>query len=251
MATRTRTKRQQRTRPAIVALLAAALLGGPAAGSLQAGDTPAHQDATSIRAAAQRFLEAQTRAIHDGRVEIRIGRLDSRLRLPRCGQPLQTSLPNGARLQGSTSVNVRCPGPSTWSIYVTGKIAVFSKVLVAARPLMRGEVIAPEMLQLAERDLARASYGYFVDPKRVAGLRLSRPVNAGTVITPTMLKARKLIKRGERVTLLAEQGGIQVRMNGEAISDGARGERIRVRASSSKRIIEGRVLAPGVVKVTL
>jgi flagella basal body P-ring formation protein FlgA len=40
-------------------------------------------------------------------------------------------------------------------------------------------------------------------------------------------------------------------MQGEAVMDGRRGERIRVRSLSSKKIVEGVVTAPGVIKVTL
>jgi flagella basal body P-ring formation protein FlgA len=40
-------------------------------------------------------------------------------------------------------------------------------------------------------------------------------------------------------------------MAGEAISDGSRGERIRVRALNSRRIVDCVVVSAGVVKVTL
>ena len=51
------------------------------------------------------------------------------------------------------------------------------------------------------------------------------------------------------MTILSEAGGIQVRMNGEALADGTQGKVVRVRNASSKRIVEGEVIAKGMVKV--
>jgi len=70
-----------------------------------------------------------------------------------------------------------------------------------------------------------------------------------TNMVPTMLKAQRLIERGQRVTVLAGGNGLEVRMPAEALSHGAKGERIRVRNLSSHRIIEGVVAGAGLVRV--
>jgi flagella basal body P-ring formation protein FlgA len=51
--------------------------------------------------------------------------------------------------------------------------------------------------------------------------------------------------------LVSGQGPIQVEMLGEAVNDGARGDRVQVRALNSQRIVEGWVVSASVVKVTL
>lgn len=211
----------------------------------------AAQDHEAIREAALGFLKSEAARAHEGRTEVRIGRLDSRLKLAECGQPLKATLAPGARLMGSTSIRVRCPGPTPWSIYVTGHVAVFGKVLTAARPLPRGTMLEPAMLKPVEYDLSKARFGYFRRPEEVDGMLLARSVKAGAIITPGVLKARRLIRRGQQVTLVARRGGLAVKMKGKAMADGARGEVIRVQAVNSRRIVEGEVLAPGVVKVTL
>jgi flagella basal body P-ring formation protein FlgA len=76
-------------------------------------------------------------------------------------------------------------------------------------------------------------------------------VKAGMVLTPALLKPQLLIKRGEKVTILADTGAVQVRMEGKALMDGARGQVIRVRNLSSKREVEAAVVAPGIVQVRL
>lgn len=212
------------------------------------GDFQSHQ---SILDTAERFLSEQAAAAHSGKVEIDMGRLDSRLRLKPCGQPLQAFLPNGARLNGNTSVGISCPGPTEWKIYVSGSVKIFGEVVVAAEPLMRGAAITPDQVKVIEREIAGLNYGFYTTPDRLRGMLAKRAVAAGTVITPNLLTAPRLINRGDRVTLLANSGRIEVQMRGEAMSDGTKGERIRVRTLNTKRVIEGWVVSRGVVKVTL
>lgn len=66
-----------------------------------------------------------------------------------------------------------------------------------------------------------------------------------------MLEAPRLVRKGDLVTLLAEIAGVNVRMTGKALADGAAGTSIQVSNLSSQRVIEGTVIAEGVVKVRM
>ncbi len=227
------------------------LISGIALHSRALQAAPRWQDPASIRAVAQAWLQDYASSSHTGRTEIRLGQLDPRLRLKACHRPLEGFLPPGGRSMGNTSVGVRCPDEGGWSIYITAKIDVFGKVVVLRQPLARGAAIKAGDIGLVERNLAALPYGYFADPGPVIGMLAKRTLAATTVLTPQMLQAPKLVRRGERVTLIAENGRLKVRMTGEALSDGASGDLIRVRTSGSRRIIDGRVVSQGVVKVTL
>ena len=80
---------------------------------------------------------------------------------------------------------------------------------------------------------------------------LSRSVTAGTVLTTVMLKPAILIKRGEKVIIRAESSSIQVKMEGQAMQEGAKGAMIEVKNLSSKQVIEAEVVSPGVVRVRM
>ena len=80
---------------------------------------------------------------------------------------------------------------------------------------------------------------------------LKLTLKPGAVLSPGQLRRPPAVKRGSQVTILGRAGGIEVRMSGKALSDGARGQRIKVRNSSSSRQIEGTVIARGTVEVTL
>jgi flagellar basal body P-ring formation protein FlgA len=221
------------------------------AGPLQADPGTDSQSPESILDAAREHLEQAARAQLTGRVEVQMGYLDPRLRLAQCAQPLETFQASGARPTGRTSVGVRCPDITGWTIYVAANVDIFGKALVTTRSLPRSADLAPGDVQLVETSLANLGAGYLNDSADIDGMVTRRPLPAGTALTPAMVKAPRLVRRGDRVTLVGGEGPIQVEMLGEAINDGARGERVRVRALNSQRIVEGWVVSASVVKVTL
>lgn len=226
--------------------LAAALLA--VAPALSAAEL---QTTSSIRDAAARFLRAHQPHVSGGNLQVTVDDLDPRLRLPRCPVPLQTFLPPGGKSLGNTSVGVRCTGARPWTIYVPARVALYGKVLVAARALPRGTPLGAGDFRLARRDLNSLAYGYVTNPKNVLGKRARRLIPAGAALTPETLESPPLVRRGQQVTLLAQVGGLEVRMAGTALADGADGVDIKVRNLSSKRVVEGTVVAAGVVRVRL
>jgi flagella basal body P-ring formation protein FlgA len=209
------------------------------------------QSHAAVLAAAKQFLQSFTDSRYEGRSELRLGTLDPRLRLKACVAPLDAFMPPGGRSMGNTTVGVRCPDPGGWSIYVAARIDVFGPVLVTRQPLARGTRIEADDLELVERNLSHLPYGYYTDPQPIAGQLAKRTIAAATVITPPMLEAPRLVKRGERVSVIAERGPLQIRTSGKALSDGKSGEIIQIRADGSRRIVDGVVIGQGVIKVTL
>lgn len=220
------------------------------AGLVAASPAPVHPP-EGILAAAKAYLEQTLSPPAGGRLEIKLGRLDPRLRLVQCKQTLEVFQPTGARSLGATSVGVRCPGPVNWTLYVTADIEVFAPALVTTRSLARGEALLPNDVQRQETAVSRAGHGYLQDMQQIEGLVARRPIAAGAVLTPSLVKAPRLIKRGDRVTLINQSGPIRVEMAAEALGDAARGERVRVRTLDSRQIVEGWVVSPSVIKVTL
>ncbi len=213
--------------------------------SAAASESEPHEN---IRVAVEAFLLEQAAEFAREPI-ISVGRIDQRLRLHACSEPLDTYLPPGGRTTGNVTVGVRCSAPKPWSLIVQAKVEVMEPVVVSARPLQRGEVLRADDLELAERDLASLRGGYFGDPSEVVGMKLKRSLGVGLPLQRGMLAAPIVIKRGDRVSIRAAGGGLDVRMQGEALEAGARGDTIRVRNLSSKRELEARVAGPGQVEV--
>ncbi|MGE0082156.1 MAG: flagellar basal body P-ring formation chaperone FlgA [Thiohalomonadaceae bacterium] len=218
------------------------------AGSVVAAE--ATQPLDSITAAVEDFLRAET-ADFAVPAHIEPSPLDPRLRLSLCERPLEAFFPAGSRKQGNITVGVRCTGAAPWSIYVPAKVQVYDRVVVAARPLSRGSLLAAGDVEVRELDVTALAGGYLSSPEQVVGRSLRRNVQFGAAIGPGMIELPKIIRRGERVQILARTAGMEVRMEGEALEDGAEGEVIRVRNRSSRRSVEGLVTGPGMIEVRL
>jgi flagellar basal body P-ring formation protein FlgA len=207
------------------------------------------QSRESILESARQFISTLAEREYHSPPDVEIGRLDARLMLTACTEPLQTFLPPGGRTLGNTTVGVRCAGVKPWTLYVPAEVTVFRQIVVTSRPLTRGTTLTTADLRLAKRNLATLRAGYLTDVSQALGNNIKRSLPMHAPLTASVLEAPHLIQRGEHVTLLSESSKVRVRVIAKALMDGALGDRIRVRNTSSKQIVEGIVVSPGIVKV--
>jgi flagella basal body P-ring formation protein FlgA len=201
-----------------------------------------------IESTAALYISERVNAARSG-TSVHSTPLDSRLRLARCDQPLQAFLRSGTRIGARTTVGVRCDGASPWTVYVPVDLVTSKAVLTPKRSLPKGHVLSAADLKMDERDVSRMLGGYFSDPDRLVGQRLTQSIPAGRVITPSMVAATAVIRRGQSVTLVVRDAGLSISMKGKALADGALDQRIRVENSHSGRVVEGIVRSAEHVEV--
>lgn len=186
-----------------------------------------------------------------GRPEVEVNRLDPRLRLGACEQPLSTRLESPAQPVGRVTVRVECQGRRPWTVFVPAQVRLFRPVVVANRPLQRQVVLSAADVALAERDVGLLNQGYLTELHQAVGNKLTRAVLTDQVLAPSYLQQAEVVRKGDQVVITANGAGISVRMQGEALSDGAPGRQIRVKNLSSGRVVRARVTGPGQVEVNL
>ncbi|NQD96748.1 flagellar basal body P-ring formation protein FlgA, partial [Pseudomonas sp. CrR25] len=81
--------------------------------------------------------------------------------------------------------------------------------------------------------------------------KLTRPLLPDQVVAPVYVEQAEVVRRGDQVVIRARSLTINVRMPGEALSDGAIGQQISVRNQGSQRVIKARVTGPGQVEVAM
>ena len=197
------------------------------------------QSHKSIQAAVYAFLHEETKNISDSEITVRP--LDTRLRLSKCTSPLEIFWPLGKKKFGSTTVGVRCAGDKPWKIYIGAYIHIYKEVWVANTVLQRGQAISRKNIVEERRDVTKMTRGHIPASSSIIGHRLKRNIRAFQVLTDNMLEREKLVKRGDRITIVSKSGNIVVQANGVALADGSKGDRIRVKNISSKREIEAYV----------
>ena len=74
-------------------------------------------------------------------------------------------------------------------------------------------------------------------------------MQAGAILDLRSFIEPFLVKRGEKITISAVQPAFTIRMNGVAMMNGTKGQRIRIKNENSGRIISATVVEAGVVSV--
>ena len=208
------------------------------------------QSRESIEHAAYMYVFEQVQASYDN-AQIMMEPLDGRLRLQACSRPLIAFTNSNKVRIGKQTIGVKCSSPVSWTVYVPAKVKVFRPVVVASRPLAANQIITKSDIKIESLDIGRLHQGYINNPQQIIGQQLKYPLSMGKVINPNSLKLQKIVQRGELIMLVASVGNMEVRMSGKALSDGTLGQRVRVKNLSSKRVVEGVVEGPGIIKVTM
>lgn len=181
---------------------------------------------------------------------IEIAPLDPRVRLPQCGSALRASLPVSASSTASRmAVRVQCDGPTPWNVAVTAEVSTDMPVVVAARALRTGQAVSPADLEIVTRRVAGIGNCCATELGEVIGQTVRRPIGSGEPIRFEALDTPPAIRRGELVTIVASNPGMEIRATGVALSDARSGEPVRIRHSSSLRIVQARADTPGVARV--
>ncbi|MBT9613950.1 MAG: flagellar basal body P-ring formation protein FlgA [Burkholderiales bacterium] len=198
-----------------------------------------------IRQTAEGYAKQQTAQL-PGQVTITLGAIEP-VQFPACAK-LQAFLPLGAKLWGNSTVGVRCAAGAEWSLYVPVTVRVQGSVVVAARPLASGKLLAAEDVVLQNAELTQLPSGVVSDANEVVGKTLSVGVGAGHALRQDMLRAPLVIRQGQAVKLVAQGQGFKVSSEGRALANAAAGQTVQVKAQNGQTV-SGIARADGSVEV--
>lgn len=224
---------------ATAALLALLSSGVAAASTHSLGD---------VQRAAETAVHRDVRVTH-GTLYATAVPLDPRLALTACAQALQArSSPVRAGMTRAL-VSVSCVGPVPWTINVPVFMEIEQAVLITRAPVARGVSLASDDVRVETRRVPGISTRYLGGVQELAHKTTRRPLAAGEVVVADALAPAMVIKRGQSVTIIAEEGGVAIRTGGRAMADAPLQGRIRVQNANSLRIVEGIVESADTVRV--
>lgn len=207
-------------------------------------------------------LESCLRDFIVARSEDPLARLDIRFSLPhaallklRASEHEFQIRPTSDKRLGllSYEVDIRTVGEPVRTEGVLAEVQLVKEVVVARRPINRGETIEPRSLMLEERRFAEAGSVGLTSLASAVGQQCGTFVGQGEMLRPETLKAKPLVQRGDVVTIWARLGGVEVKTIGRAQSAGAMGETIAVCRDGSRRkqdLIDAVVCGPKTVTVS-
>lgn len=205
------------------------------------------QSIESMQDAVQHFIESALPS--EGHYQIDTAQIDTRLQLPVCTRALNIFAQSGQIKPGRNTIGISCTGNNSWTIYSTALIKSFKNVVVLSKPLNRNERISAKHITTETRDVATLAQGFIIDPQDVINKQATRSVSAGTALNTTHYTEPTLIKRGEQVSIQSGRAGLLITTKGVAMMSGVKGQQIRVKNVTSKRVIKATVVHPGLVTV--
>ena len=220
----------------------------PAFGQDEPGYTPDDALLQQVEAMARNGASAeQAKGV---RVEVKVGKLDPRLKLAPC-QHIATYLPPGLPVWGSTRMGLRCTqGPKLWNVSIPLQVSVWTQATVVRTALPAGTVLDASQLGQAEVDIAAAPGAAVGDPMLAVGRTLGRSLAAGATLRQNDLKARQFFAAGETVRVTALGPGWQVVTEGQAVGAGIEGQTVHVRTEGG-RLLNARPTGDRQVEVAL
>jgi flagella basal body P-ring formation protein FlgA len=128
-------------------------------------------------------------------------------------------------------------------------VEALAEVLVAARPLERGEIIGAKDVAMQKRDLATVSGKIYRAPDEVQGKRVRTAMRANSPIRSDYLEKVPLVKSGQLVTIILENDVLRLTATGRVKNAGAEGDMVLVQNLTSQKDIPARVVDTNTVRV--
>jgi flagella basal body P-ring formation protein FlgA len=131
----------------------------------------------------------------------------------------------------------------------TACVTVSAPHVVAARGLSRGTVLTAEDIREDAGAIDDVPLRPLLLPAVLVGARLRRDVAEGSVIVGSLVETVPYVRSGEVVTVRARLGSVEAEGRAIASQSGGPGDLIRLVNPESRRMLQGRVVAPGEVEV--
>lgn len=196
----------------------------------------------------QMLLDRETAGIQ-ARVEIRIGQLDSRLKLASC-QNIEAFVPSGARLWGRSHIGLRCAEGARWQVYLPVEVKAYGQALHLIRPIAAGMPVSADDVRAEEVELTKLGVGVLTSVEQLSGRVATRPLLSSQPLLAQHLRGASILAAGDPVRVMIHSPSFTVTADGTAIASAAEGQPVRVRIASG-RVITGTARKDGTVEVRL
>jgi flagella basal body P-ring formation protein FlgA len=185
------------------------------------------------------------------RVKIKLVQISNGLTLPDMPYSYKVVPPNDTRYLGTVPLNVvfDIQGQPPKKVWATVKIEVETDVIVVNKPLNRNQAIEKEDVNVVSMDMADLPSNYISRLEDVVGKKTLRVMNPKEVFRTDIVELPPVVKRKDRVSIVAESGNLRITAVGEVKESGGMGDRVKVVNLNSNKEIFARVLDSKTVRV--
>jgi len=135
------------------------------------------------------------------------------------------------------------------AVPVTALVRVVASYVVVRQPIARGLVVSEDTVTAVRAELKGVPLSKLPQIADVIGVRSLRPLLAGDIVLKSFVASRRMVEPGDRVTVVALAGAVEVTAQFVAADGGSLGDTIRVRNPETKKYLRGRIVKAGRVEV--
>jgi len=132
---------------------------------------------------------------------------------------------------------------------VRAKAEILVDVPVPTRRILPGEVIGEDDLTSIQMPMDRLNDTVATSRDALIGLASRRQLSAGRLIQNTSVGTPVVVQRNKPVSLIYEDGSLQLMARGRALQDGGVGDSVRVMNIASNIVVTGMITGPQTVSV--
>ncbi|MEO8426475.1 MAG: flagellar basal body P-ring formation chaperone FlgA [Verrucomicrobiota bacterium] len=127
----------------------------------------------------------------------------------------------------------------SWQLSLQAR--VWREVWVARSALKRGQPLMESELTRERRDVLTLRDMLSAPASNISFLELTENVQEGAPVAARSVRSRPLIRRGELMEAIVQDGALSVSFRVEVLEDGLLGQMVRVRNIQSRRELRGKV----------
>jgi flagella basal body P-ring formation protein FlgA len=134
---------------------------------------------------------------------------------------------------------------------VRAYVTAYAKIVKSRRPFRKNHVLAPGDLYEDRIDIRKMPGSAVQDISSIIGKALRRSIAANTPLREDMVETSQVVRRGSRVVLLLDEGGIRITAAGKIREKGLVGHVVKAVNLSSNKEVVGVLIDEGTVKVEM
>jgi flagella basal body P-ring formation protein FlgA len=127
------------------------------------------------------------------------------------------------------------------TLRISGNIVRMTKVPVLRESLNSGNIIGANDIDYIDLPEKNLKTNIVLNPAQIIGMTPRQMVVAGQPVQSNQIGPPKMIDRGDTVTMVFNQNGLELTAQGKALEDGTKGDQIRIMNISSNKIIVAQV----------
>lgn len=132
---------------------------------------------------------------------------------------------------------------------INGKFYRLAGIYVPARDMKKGETIKEDDLKNIKIRRNRIKNAHLTEKEKIVGKETKRMLKEGKLILENDVGEKVIVRKGDVVTALYATPHMQITAKAQALSDGAKGEKIELLNLKSKKNLYGEVLDAETVKI--